>query len=166
MRLIVVLLVLLPFVFGGCLSLVFTMVQDMGEPAEPVGLEYYRYEGETKAGEQYRVRYLLDPATKRRYVVSYIAGKLFRTGWDNVAGEIETASRVYGVAWEGKSEEEVRTRFGAPGTVTEVGDVRMWWYAQSPKEVDALLFRAGHFIIAYRTTQAELSQLLRRPLPY
>ncbi len=162
-----ILLSLFPLVLGGCVFLfpLYQMVEGRG-PGEPVGVVYYRYAGETKAGEPYQVRYFLDPPAKRRYMVISIAGKVYNSGWEDYAEEIEAATRVYGPAWEGKSEEEIKARFGAPSVMTEAAEVRVWWYVRNPREVDALLFRAGRLLTAYRTNQAELNRLLAKPAPY
>lgn len=39
------------------------------------GVESYTYEGQTKFGGHYRVRYFLQPATRRRYTVTRVDGR-------------------------------------------------------------------------------------------
>lgn len=129
------------------------------------GIEYYRYEGETKYGERFLVRYAVDPPAKRRYRLVTVGRKVLESGWEDVAQELDAAARVFGRATE-RSEAEVRAEFGAPTTVTDTGQVQTWWYVRGRDEAFALLFRGGRLVTTFRTTERELERLLARSPPY
>ena len=130
------------------------------------GVQYYRYEGQTKYQEPYRVTYLLDPDSKRRYRVVVVDGKTQDSSWENVAAELDAGSAVWGQPWQGRSESEVRGSFGPPTTATDAGDVRTLWYMGRRDGAYGVVFRDGRLLAAFRTTARELDDLLARKPPY
>ena len=152
---------------SGCFVLfkVPGMVDEMSDM--PVsGVPYYRYEGQTRYQEPYRVTYLLDPDTRRRYRVVVIDGKTTDSSWENMTAELEAGAGVWGQSWQGRSEAEVRSSFGPPTTATDAGDVRTLWYMGRGDGAYGVIFRNGRLLAAFRTTPRELDDLLARKPPY
>jgi len=152
---------------GGCFVLfkVPGIVEEMSELSVS-GVQYYRYEGQTKYHEPYRVTYLLDPEAKRRYRVVVVDGKTLDSSWENVAAELDAGAGVWGQSWQGRSESEVRSIFGPPTTATDAGDIRTLWYMGRRDGAYGVIFRQGRLLAAFRTTPRELDDLLARKPPY
>ena len=152
---------------GGCFVLLKVpgMVEEMSDLSVS-GVQYYRYEGQTKYQEPYRVTYLLDPDSKRRYRVVIVDGKTQDSSWENMAAELDAAAAVWGRSWQGRSESEVRSTFGAPTTATDAGEVRTLWYMGRGDGAYGVVFRDGRLLTAFRTTPRELDDLLARKPPY
>lgn len=152
---------------GGCFVLLKVpgMVEEMSELSVS-GVQYYRYEGQTKYQEPYRVTYLLDPDTKRRYRVVVVDGKTHDSSWENMAAELDAGAGVWGQSWLGRTESEVRTSFGPPTTATDAGAVRTLWYMGRRDGAYGVVFREGRLLAAFRTTPRELDDLLARRPPY
>ena len=152
---------------GGCLVLLKVpgMVDEMSDLSVS-GVQYYRYEGQTKYQEPYRVTYLLDPDSKRRYRVVIVDGKTQDSSWENVAADLEAGAGVWGQSWQGRTESEVRTSFGPPTTATDAGAVRTLWYMGRRDGAYGVMFRDGRLLAAFRTTPRELDELLARKAPY
>jgi hypothetical protein len=152
---------------GGCLVLlkVPSMVDELGDL--PVsGVEFFRYEGQTKYQEPYRVRHLLDPAAGKRYRVVVVSGKVLESSWENVAPELAAGAAVWGTPWQGRSEAEVRSAFGPPTTATDAGEVRTLWYLRRREGSYGVVFRDGRLLAAFGTTEREVDDLLARRPPY
>ena len=152
---------------GGCFMLLKVpgMVDEMSDLSVS-GVQYYRYEGQTKYREPYRVTYLLDPDSKRRYRVVIVDGKTQDSSWENVAADLEAGAGVWGQSWQGRTETEVRTSFGPPTTATESNGVRTLWYMGRRDGAYGVIFRDGRLLTAFRTTSRELDDLLSRKPPY
>jgi hypothetical protein len=152
---------------GGCFMLLKVpgIVDEMSDLAVS-GVQYYRYEGQTKYQEPYRVTYFLDPASKRRYRVVVVDGKTTDSSWENVAAELDAGAGVWGPGWLGRTESEVRTSFGPPTTSTDAGDVRTLWYMGRRDGAYGVMFREGRLLVAFKTTARELDDLLARKPPY
>jgi hypothetical protein len=159
--------VTLVLALGGCLVLLKVpgMMDELGDL--PVsGVEFFRYEGQTKYQEPYRVRYVLDPEAGKRYRVVVVAGKVLESAWENVGPELAAGAGVWGAPWLGRSEAEVRSEFGLPTTAIDAGDVRTLWYMRRREGSYAVVFRDGRLLAAFRTTERELDDLLARRPPY
>jgi len=152
---------------GGCFMLLRVpgIVEEMSELSVS-GVQYYRYEGQTKYQEPYLVTYLLDPDSKRRYRVVMVDGKTQDSSWENVTAELDAGAGVWGLSWQGRSESEVRTSFGPPTTATDAGAVRTLWYMGRRDGAYGVIFRDGRLLAAFRTTPRELDDLLARKPPY
>jgi len=152
---------------GGCFVLLKVpgMVDEMSDLSVS-GVQYYRYEGQTRYQEPYRVTYFLDPDGKRRYRVVVIAGKTHDESWENMVAELEAGASVWGTSWQGRSEAEVRSSFGPPTTATDAGAVRTLWYMGRRDGAYGVVFRDGRLLTAFRTTARELDDLLARKAPY
>jgi hypothetical protein len=152
---------------GGCLMLLKVpgMVDELSDLSVS-GVEYFHYEGLTKYAEPYRVRYWLDAEQGKRYRVVVVAGKTLESSWENVAAELAAAEGVWGAAWRGRSEAEVRATFGPPSTVTDAGGVRTLWYLGRADGAWGVIFSGGRLLAAFRTTPGEVDELLARRFPY
>ncbi len=152
---------------GGCFLLLKVpgMVDEMSDLSVS-GVQYYRYEGQTKYQEPFRVTYLLDPDSKRRYRVVIVDGKTQDSSWENVAAEVDAGAEVWGRSWQGRSESEVRSSFGPPTTATDAGDIRTLWYMGRRDGAFGVVFRDGRLLTAFRTSSRELDALLARKPPY
>ena len=152
---------------SGCIVLMKVpgMMEELGDLSVS-GVEYFRYEGLTKYQEPYRVRYLLDPQTRRRYRVVVVDGKTLDSGWENVTADLEAGAAVWGAAWQGRSEAEVKSTFGPPTTATDAEGIRTLWYMGRRDGAYGVVFRDGRLLAAFRTTARELNDLLARRPPY
>jgi hypothetical protein len=129
------------------------------------GLEYARYEGQTKYGERFQVRQALDVQARRRLRLVTVAGRVHESSWEDASADLDAAARVFGSATE-RSEAEVRAEFGAPTTVADTAQGQTWWYRRGRDGVFALLFRGGRLVAACRTTEPEFERLLAKSPPY
>src|SRR4051812_952180 len=152
---------------GGCFMLLRVpgMVEEMSDLSVS-GVQYYRYEGQTKYQEPYRVTYLLDPDGKRRYRVVVVDGKTQDSSWENAAADLDAGAAVWGGSWLGRTESDVRTSFGPPTTATDSNGVRTLWYMGRRDGAYGVIFRDGRLLAAFRTTPRELDDLLARKPPY
>ncbi|HEV8586397.1 MAG TPA: hypothetical protein VGT02_15630 [Methylomirabilota bacterium] len=130
------------------------------------GVEFHRDEGTTRYGEAYRVRYLLDVGTRRRWRVVSVGGSVVESGWEDVGVDLEAAARVWGPAWSGRTEGEVRREFGVPLAVSEVGGARTLWYVRARREVYGVLLRDGLLTTAFRISEPDFERLRARNPPH
>lgn len=154
---------------AGCvlLSPLYSMVtEETAGTGSANAVEYYAYEGQTRFGEHYRVRFLLEPQQQQRYTVISVDGKVYRAAREDIADDLAAAKAAYASAWLEPSEGAVRARFGAPRTTTSAGTVTVWWYPGDAHQMFALLFQSGRFVNAFRTTEDEFAALLAKPAPY
>ena len=156
------------FLLSGCAAILL-VPKVTGHLAEgipsPTGFEFHRAEGKTDGGEPFRIRHLIDPENRHRFVVVLIDGKVFSSRRDDVTRDIEAARTAYRDA-QGKTEAEVARMFGAPKATSHFEDVRVLWYPGERDVVFALVFRQGRYVTAFRTDRAEMERILDKPAPY
>ncbi len=141
------------------------MLSEMGGD-ESTGVEFHRAEGTTRYGEPYRVRYLLDVGARRRWKVVAVGGAVVESGWEDVGGDLDAAARVFGPAWAGRTEGDVRRAFGEPASVSDVGGARTLWYARGGREVYGVLMRDGLLVTAFRMAEPEYERLRASAPPH
>jgi hypothetical protein len=77
---------------------------------------------------------------------------------------MDAAAPVWGPAWMGRTEGQVRREFGVPATVSEVGAARTLWYVRGRQEVYGVVLRDGLTLAVFRITEPEYDRL-RAPTP-
>ena len=157
----------LSFSVSGCFLLfnVPTMIGELSSDGAS-GVEFHRAEGTTRYGERYRVSYFLDVPARRRWKVVSVAGSVVETGWEDAAGELDGAARVWGTAWAGRTEGEVRREFGVPEAVSDVGSARTLWYARGRREIYGVVLRDGRLLAAFQISEPEFARLRTRAPPH